>query len=135
MASNSTIVANVPALKPLRGLVPMAHVEDVARSIEFYRTIGFEVGNTLQVHGRLQWAWLKSGYAHLMLVRSARPMNPEAQDVLFYLYAPDVVGYRKELATRGIQVSELTHPEHALAGEFRLSDPDGYGLLVGQGDQ
>jgi predicted lactoylglutathione lyase len=135
MATNSNLVTDAPALKPLRGLVPMAHVEDVGRSIEFYRRIGFEVGNTLEVNGRLQWAWIKSGYAHLMLTRSARPMNPEAQDVLFYLYAADVVAYRNEFAARGIKVSELTYPEHALAGEFRLRDPDGYCLLVGQGDE
>ena len=112
----------------------MAHVEDVARSIEFYRQIGFEVGNTLEVGGRLQWAWIQSGNAHLMLVRSARPMNADAQDVLFYLYAADVVAYRSELAARGVKVSELSYPEYGPAGEFGMSDPDGYCLLVGQGD-
>jgi hypothetical protein len=127
MATNSNIVSDSLALKPLRGLVPMAHVEDVARSIEFYRQIGFEVGNMLEVGSRLQWAWVKSGSANLMLARSARPM-------LFYLYASDVVEYRNELATRGVKVSELTYPEYAVAGEFGMSDPDGYCLLVGQGD-
>jgi len=134
MATNSNISSDSLALKPLRGLVPMAHVEDVQRSIEFYRRIGFEVGNTLEVGGRLQWAWVKSGDAHLMLTRSARPMNPDAQDVLFYLYAPDVAAYRNELAARSIKVSELSYPEYAVAGEFGMSDPDGYCLLVGQGD-
>jgi predicted enzyme related to lactoylglutathione lyase len=112
----------------------MAHVEDVQRSIEFYRQIGFEVGNMLEVGGRLQWAWVKSGSAHLMLTRSARPMNPDAQGVLFYLYAPDVVEYRNELAARGVKVSELSYPEYAVAGEFGVSDPNGYCLLVGRGD-
>jgi predicted enzyme related to lactoylglutathione lyase len=134
MATNNNIAFDSLALKPLRGLVPMAHVEDVQRSIEFYRQIGFEVGSTLEVGGRLQWAWVKSGDAHLMLTRSARPMNADAQDVLFYLYAPDVVEYRNELAARGVKVSELSYPEYAVAGEFGMRDPDGYCLLVGQGD-
>jgi predicted enzyme related to lactoylglutathione lyase len=134
MATNSNIVSDSLALKPLRGLVPMAHVEDVARSIEFYRLIGFEVGNTLEVSGQLQWAWVKNGDAHLMLTRSGRLMNPDAQDVLFYLYAPDVTAYRNELAARGVKVSALSYPEYAVAGEFGMSDPDGYCLLVGQGD-
>ena len=116
MAAKSNILTDASPLKPLRGLVPMAHVEDVQRSVDFYRRIGFEVGNTLEVNGRLQWAWVKSGNAHLMLTRSARPMNADAQDVLFYLYAPDVVAYRNQLKARGIAVSELSYPEYAVAG-------------------
>src|SRR6266850_2690843 len=134
MTTEVKVVSDAQALKPLRGLVPMAHVKDVARSIEFYRQLGFEVRNRLEVNGHLQWAWIKSGDAHLMLTRSARPMNPDAQDVLFYLYAPDVVEYRNELAARGVKVSALSYPEYAVAGEFGMSDPDGYCLLVGQGD-
>jgi hypothetical protein len=34
----------------------------------------------------------------------------------------------------GIKVSALSYPEYAVAGEFGTSDPDGYCLLVGQGD-
>jgi predicted lactoylglutathione lyase len=135
MATQNNLVNGNLALKPLCGLVPMAHVEDVQRSIEFYRQLGFEVGNTLESNGRLQWAWIKSGYAHLMLVRSARAMNPEMQDVLFYLYAADVVAYRDELANRGVNVGDLSYPQYALAGEFKILDPDGYCLLVGQGEE
>jgi catechol 2,3-dioxygenase-like lactoylglutathione lyase family enzyme len=134
MSTNSKPASEAAALESLRGLVPMAHVADVARSIEFYCEIGFEVLNTLVVEGRLQWAWVKSGTANLMLARSARPMNPDGQDVLFYLYAPDVAAYRDALAAKGIRVSELSYPEYGPDGEFRMSDPDGYCLLVGQGD-
>lgn len=119
-------------MTPLRALVPMAHVADVQRSIDFYRQIGFEVRHRLERSGRLQWAWIDNGEAHLMLARSDRPMNADAQDVLFYLYAADVVAYRNQLAARGISVSPLHHPPHMPAGEFRIDDPDGYCLLVGQ---
>ncbi|HVP56183.1 MAG TPA: VOC family protein [Candidatus Eisenbacteria bacterium] len=119
----------------LRGLVPMAHVEDVARSIEFYQQLGFETRNTVKNDGQLVWAWVDNGKAHLMLVRSARPMDPGAQDVLFYLYAPDVAAYRGELAARGIRVGPLTYPSYMPEGEFRIDDPDGYCFLVGQSDE
>lgn len=123
------------ALHFLRGLVPMAHVADVARSIDFYRQLGFEIRNTLKNDDQLVWAWLDNGKAHLMLSRSARPMNPNAQDVLFYLYAPDVAAYRGELEALGIRLGPLTYPPYMPEGEFRINDPDGYCLLVGQSDE
>ena len=119
----------------MRGLVPMAHVADVARAIEFYRQLGFETRSTLTPVDQPVWAWMQNGKAHLMLARSARPMNPGAQDVLFYLYAADVAAYRDELAARGITVGPLTYPAYMPEGEFRIDDPDGYCLLVGQSDE
>jgi predicted lactoylglutathione lyase len=110
----------------------MAHVEDVQRSIVFYARLGFETKITLSSQGKLTWAWLRSGKAHLMIVRSARPMNPDAQDVLFYLYAAAVAAYREHLAAQGVRVGPLSHPEYMLEGEFRIDDPDGYCLLIGQ---
>ena len=123
-------------VKPLAGLVPMAHVADVSRSIAWYEKLGFSVQNTLVSEGRpMQWAYLRSGDAHLMLVRSARPMNPGAQDVLFYLYAQGVAGYRESLIALGLKPGQLSFPPYAKHGEFRIDDPDGYCLLVGDTEQ
>ncbi len=130
-------VAQSPAasqIKPLRGLVPIAHVADVQRAIDFYARLGFRVMSTFTPQGKLAWAWLYSGDAHLMVSRSARPMNPDAQDVLFYLYAQDVAAYREQLAAQGVAVGPLTYPEYGRAGEFRVTDADGYCLLIGQAD-
>jgi len=119
---------------PLRGLVPMAHVLDVLRSIEFYRQLGFSTRNQLEHDGNLVWAWMESGRAHLMLTRSNGVINSEEQAVLFYLYAPDVAAYRAELIERGMAVGPITHPPYMPEGEIRIEDPDGYVLLVGQSD-
>jgi catechol 2,3-dioxygenase-like lactoylglutathione lyase family enzyme len=118
----------------LRALVPMAHVADVARSIEFYKQLGFEVKETVEHDGNLQWTWLQNGQASFMLARSARPMNPDAQDVLFYLYAPDVAAYRSELQGKDVKVGELKYPFYSPRGEFRIDDPDGYALFVSHAD-
>ncbi len=125
---------NAVEVQALRGLVPMAHVADVAKSIAFYQKLGFELGNTFEQDGQLQWAWLKSGKADFMITRSSRPMNPEAQDVLFYLYAPDVAAYREQLALRGVKVSQVSYPFYAPRGEFRVQDPDGYTLMITHAD-
>ena len=118
----------------LRSLVPMAHVADVSRSAQFYELLGFKVKNTVQSDGQVQWAWLQNGGADLMLARSGRPMNPGAQDVLFYMYAPDVAAYREELESKGVQVGPLKYPFYSPRGEFRINDPDGYTLFVSHAD-
>jgi catechol 2,3-dioxygenase-like lactoylglutathione lyase family enzyme len=114
----------------LASLVPMAHVADVRKSAEFYQLLGFEVKKTVENEGQLQWAWMKNGGADLMLARTGRPMNPGAQDILFYMYAPDVAAYRAELESKGVKVSAISYPFWSPRGEFRIDDLDGYTLMV-----
>lgn len=123
------------ALIHLRGLVPIARVADVARSIDFYRQLGFELLNTFESDGRLAWASLANGGAHLMLSRSAQPMSSGERDVFLYLYAHNVAEYRNELLACGVNAGPMTFPFYMKDGEFRIDDPDGYVLLVGQAEE
>ena len=113
-------------------LTAYAHVEDVDRSIEFYRRLGLEVENTYTVEGRLSWAFLVRGDARLMLALADGPVDAANQAVLFYCWTPDVQALHDELAAAGVDVGEVTRPFYMPAGEFRVEDPDGYVLLVGQ---
>jgi hypothetical protein len=81
------------SLGSLLGLVPIVRVEDVVRSVEFYRRLGFVMRNKLEREGRLVWAWLDSGKAYLMVSHSQGPMTPAVRDVILYLYASDLVAY------------------------------------------
>ena len=127
--------SNTVSAAGLTGVLAMAHVMDVARSIEFYQKLGFGVFNTHAHEGQLQWACLSlDGVPQLMLARSARPMNPGAQDVLFYLYAKNIAEYREQLRTQGVAVRELEYPFYSPRGEFRVTDPDGWGLFIAHAD-
>jgi catechol 2,3-dioxygenase-like lactoylglutathione lyase family enzyme len=124
---------------PLTGLVPMIHVADPERSIAFYRLLGFEVGNRVPPAGPPNWAWLYQPNAanwkqgpNLMITRSECAIHAEVQDVLFYLYATDLVALRNRLKAEGAKVSEISYPEYLPDGEFRTADPDGYCLMVAQ---
>lgn len=137
----SSSTENTPPNAPnaITGLVCMIHVAEVERSIAFYRLLGLEVGNKVPPEGRLQWAWLYSPQAadwrrgpNLMLARSSRPLNPDAQQVLFYLYAQDLPKLRSALISAGIKVGEIDYPEYLPKGEFRTDDPDGYCLMIAQ---
>ena len=115
-----------------RQLTPMAFVADVARSILFYQQLGFSVRNTVAPEGEPEpsWAWLTSGDAHLMIARASEPVVPEQQAVLFYLYVDDDVRAHAALSAAGQAVGPITTPFYAPKGEFRVSDPDGYVLML-----
>jgi catechol 2,3-dioxygenase-like lactoylglutathione lyase family enzyme len=117
---------------PIRSLVPMAHVRNVEQSIEFYRKLGFEVGGDFVPQGRdtLSWAWLESGGANLMLALADEPVVPDQQAVLFYLYCDDVPATRFRLQEAGVVAGPIEYPFYAPRGEFRVTDPDGYVLMI-----
>lgn len=115
-----------------RQLVPLVSVADVERSIEFYRHLGFEVGNTF-VPGdgtKPSWAWLNSEAAQLMLATASQPIVASQQTVLFYVYTDDVATARESLAQAGLSPGEITTPFYAPRGEFQLVDPDGYVIMI-----
>ena len=124
---------------PITAIVAMIHVADVERSAGFYRLLGFEIGNREPKEGRPHWVWLYSPGApdwkrgaNLMLTRTDRPLRPEAQDVLFYLYATDLVALREKLIESGAKPGVIKYPEYLPKGELRLQDPDGYCLMIAQ---
>jgi hypothetical protein len=138
MASASELAATSETA-PITGLVPMIHVGEVERSAEFYRLLGFEIGNYVPHAGPMQWAWLYAPRAadwkrgpNLMLTRSACPIDANAQEVLFYLYAADLKSMRNTLLANGIEAGEISYPEYLPNGEFRVQDPDGYTLMIAQ---
>ncbi len=116
-------------------LVPFAHVADVERSIRFYSLLGFEAQNTLTDNtGRVFWSWLQADEAALMVAYTESPIVPEHQAVLFYVYTKDIAALRQHLIANGVEVSEISYPAHMEAGEVECADPDGYTLLIGQGE-
>ena len=116
----------------LSSLVPMAFVGSVPRSILFYRKLGFIEGNTHTPEGAAQpsWVWLKSGGAQLMLAQASDPIDPQQQAILFYVYCDDVAGLRSKLLESGVDAGPIQHPFYAPGGEFRVTDPDGYALMI-----
>jgi len=115
------------------GLIPMVHVPNVQRSVDFYRLLGLEVRGSLRnPSGELQWVDLASDRAEVMFTRASEPVIADQQAVLFYLYSPQLVQLREHLLSNGVTVSGITYPNYMPKGEIRVEDPDGYVLLIGQ---
>jgi catechol 2,3-dioxygenase-like lactoylglutathione lyase family enzyme len=135
----SAPMANLEAAGPINAIVPMIHVADVQRSADFYRLLGFEIGNRVPPIGEMGWAWLYAPAApdwrrgpNLMLTRSECALDPGLERVVFYLYATDLKGLRGSLLERGVSATEIDYPEYLPNGEFRVQDPDGYTLMIAQ---
>jgi hypothetical protein len=116
----------------VQAMWPMLDVRSVNRSIEFYGKLGFEVRRTVVHEGESEpsWAWLSSERANVMIACGDRPVDPAQQGVLFYLYCDDVAAFREALLRKGLQPGSITTPFYSPKGEFPLSDPDGYRLVI-----
>ena len=111
--------------------ISMISVTEIERSIEFYRHLGFEVGDTFQHEdaSKPSWAWLHSGEAQLMLSAATEPIANQ-HSVLFYTHTEDVEAAHASLAAAGLNPGPITKPFYAPRGEFKTIDPDGYVVMV-----
>jgi catechol 2,3-dioxygenase-like lactoylglutathione lyase family enzyme len=119
-------------MERVHDLVPFVHVADPKRSVAFYERLGLEMVNSLAPEGQLVWAFLRNEHACLMVAQASAPIEPEQQAVLLYVYARDLAALREQLLDDGLPVGEIYYPEHMPEGELRVTDPDGYVLLIGQ---
>jgi catechol 2,3-dioxygenase-like lactoylglutathione lyase family enzyme len=113
-------------------LVPFVHVEDVARSVDFYGHLGFAVDSAHEYQGRPVWVAASSQGAELMLTTDGDPVDPAGQGVIFYLYSPDLAGLRERLLAAEIEVGEIVDGSPGPSEEMTVVDPDGYVLMVAQ---
>jgi len=123
-----------PPEQRVTGLIPFVHVEDVERSIAFYYHLGFVVANVYKYRGSAVWAELGSEGAKLMVSTDGDSIDPAGQGVLFYLYSDDLAALREQLVADGIDVGEIVDGTPGPLHEMRLTDPDGYVLMVAQLD-
>ena len=121
-----------PPDQRVSGLIPFVHVEDVERSIAFYYHLGFIVASVYKYRGRPVWAELRSEEAELMVSTDGDSIDPAGQGVLFYLYSSNLDGLRDQILAEGIDVGEIVDGTPGPRQEMRLTDPDGYVLMVAQ---
>ncbi len=117
------------SLMKLNRLIPMLPVRSMPVSVEFYQNmLGFKVERRNDDWG---WAMLCFDECRLMVDQSINA-HPEApRQSILYLYPDNVVEYHKQVRKNGLAVPELEITFYGLT-EFRISDPDGNRLWIGQ---
>jgi len=109
-------------------LIPMLPVRSMSASVEFYQKLGFSVE---QRNDHWRWAMLCFGECRLMLDESinAHPELPRCS--VLYLYPDDIAGFHKQVRSNGLAIPDLEVTFYGMT-EFRIDDPDGNRLWIGQ---
>jgi hypothetical protein len=115
-------------------LVPFVRVVDVEGSVAFYRHLGFGLEEQAKYRDRLSWAKLRSRDAEIMFEGTHGPSDPDRQRVLFYLYCDDIAALRAQLVAVGIDAGQIEDGSPGPREEMRITDPDGYVLMIAQID-
>lgn len=110
-------------------LIPMLPVRSMPAAVDFYcRKLGFEVEKRNDNWG---WAMLRFDECRLMVDQSINAHPADHRDPILYLYPDDIVGYHRRVLESGLTVPELSVTFYGLT-EFRVNDPDGNRLWIGQ---
>ena len=120
---------------PIKQVIPLLRVADVARSIEWYRTnLGF-VADPFPATPPHQFAILRQGSAELMLRHGSPTARTQPRQYDWDLYLRIEDPRMRELVaafqTRGIVTRRLERMFYGLA-EFEITEPDGYILCLSQ---
>ena len=109
-------------------IVPMQPVADLAASIAFYQKLGFEIEIRNDEWG---WARMRCGEAEIMLDRSIHLHRGIPRVAVLYLYPDDIKAFHRNARANGLSVPELERTFYGMT-EFRIDDPDGNRLWIGQ---
>lgn len=109
-------------------IVPMLPVRSMPASVAFYEKLGFRVEDRSD---EWRWAMLSFGECRLMVDQSINVHPAAPRTSVLYLYPDDVVLYHEHLHKNGLNVPELEKTFYGMT-EFRMEDPDGNRLWIGQ---
>lgn len=109
-------------------LIPMLPVRSMPASVAFYEKLGFRVENRNDAWG---WAMLRFDDCRLMLDQSINTSPATPRSSVLYLYPENITEYHQHVRRAGIAAPDLSVTFYGLT-EFRLEDPDGNRLWIGQ---
>lgn len=112
----------------LSRLIPMLPVSSMPASVAFYGKLGFVVEQREDAWG---WAQLRCDECLLMLDQSINLHPGLPRQTVIYLYPEDVVAYHAQVRQNGLMLPDLDTTFYGML-EFRIDDPDGNRLWIGQ---
>jgi len=112
----------------LNRLIPMLPVSSMPASVEFYQKLGFTVERR---DDSWRWAMLCFGDCRLMLDESIKVDPGIPRSSVLYFYPDAIAEYHEQVRRNGLVVPDLDVTFYGMT-EFRIEDPDGNRLWIGQ---
>jgi uncharacterized glyoxalase superfamily protein PhnB len=113
-------------------VVPMFHVPDVRKTVDWYRDIGFVVTVTYDDNaGGLSFAMLSFGTGEVMFSSGGRLSTRHRRDVDLYVYTQDVDGLYERMKGR-VEIVEGPHNMFYGMREVIVRDLNGFWITFGQ---
>ena len=109
-------------------LTPMLPVRSMPASVAFYQKLGFSVEERNDDWG---WAKLQLDDCHLMVDQSINLHREAPRQCVLYLYPDDISEYHALVRRNGLDIPDLDVTFYGMT-EFRIDDPDGNRLWIGQ---
>jgi catechol 2,3-dioxygenase-like lactoylglutathione lyase family enzyme len=106
----------------------MLPVRSMQASVDFYQKLGFSIERK---DADLGWAMLSFGECRLMVDQSINHHGFMSRQSVLYFYPENIVEYHNHVRGSGLRIPDLERTFYGMT-EFRLDDPDGNRLWIGQ---
>jgi catechol 2,3-dioxygenase-like lactoylglutathione lyase family enzyme len=106
----------------------MLPVKSMPASVEFYQKLGFAVERR---HDEWGWAMLRCDDCRLMLDQSINVHPNAPRQAVIYLYPENVAEFHAQARAKEVNAPALSKTFYGMT-EFRIEDPDGNQLWIGQ---
>ena len=106
----------------------MLPVSNISASVDFYQKLGFAIEQRRDDWG---WAMLRFDECRIMVDKSINQHPVAPRQSVLYLYPENIDEFHEQARANGLVVPELDVTFYGMR-EFRLQDPDGNRLWIGQ---
>jgi len=115
----------------MQHVVPMIHVPDVRRTVEWYQRIGFTLRGTNEPDGVMDWAALVFVNSEVMFTEGGRASTEDRREVDLYVRVEDVDAVYQRLKDWTEVRVELNDTFYGMR-EFIIRDINGFWITFGQ---
>ena len=109
----------------------MIHVADVEATAAWYEALGFELVDSNEDEGVVDWVMLSWGDTVLMFNAGGRSSTSDRREVDLYVTTEDIDVLHQKLRDR-VEVIEPPHETFYGMREFTVRDPNGFWVTFGE---